>query len=301
MALSMELPRLADWGAQSRADSSASFLPTRNQYIVSVVIPALNEEKNLAHVLPRIPKWIHEVLLVDGHSIDKTVEVARRLRPDIRVVAQEGRGKGAALRSGFAAATGDIIVMLDADGSTDPAEIPAFIGALLAGADFVKGSRFLQGGGTADMQWYRRLGNWGLMVLVRLCFGGRYSDLCYGYNAFWKRVLPHLNLDADGFEIETMMNVQALRARLKVAEVPSFEGRRIHGTSHLRTIPDGWRVLKTIFKERLRRHRGLVFQGMTKGDDLAHTRRAASDLPNAINVEGLTTTRPEPAVNQRPQ
>jgi glycosyltransferase involved in cell wall biosynthesis len=218
---------------------------------VSVVIPTLNEAKNLPHVLPRIPKWVHEVILVDGYSKDDTIAVARKLWPEIRVVFQEGKGKGAALRSGFAAATGDIIVMLDADGSTDPAEIPAFVGTLLSGADFAKGSRFLQGGGTADMHWFRRLGNWFLMMLVRLNFGGHYSDLCYGYNAFWKQTLPKLSLDADGFEIETLMNIRALQQQLRIAEVPSFEAKRVHGTSNLRTIPDGWRVLKTIMRERL--------------------------------------------------
>ncbi|HET8629182.1 MAG TPA: glycosyltransferase family 2 protein [Thermomicrobiales bacterium] len=244
---------------------------------VSVVIPALNEAENLPHVLPRIPTWVDEVVLVDGHSTDDTLGVARQLWPNIhivdeerrrrdtpdwpapeerrsegmtlRLVSQRGRGKGDALRCGFAAATGDIIVMLDADGSTDPAEIPAFVGALLAGADFAKGSRFLQGGGTADMPRYRRWGNATFVRLVRLLFGGCYSDLCYGYNAFWARVVPRLCLDGDGFEIETMMNVRALQVRLKVAEVPSFEAKRVYGAGRLRTIPDGWRVLKTIWRE----------------------------------------------------
>ena len=216
---------------------------------LSVVIPAKNEADNLPMVLPRIPSWVHQVVLVDGHSVDDTVRVALALRPDIHVVAQQGKGKGAALRAGFAAATGDIIVMLDADGSTDPGEIPAFVGALLAGSDFAKGSRFLQGGGTSDMPLYRRLGNWGLLMLVRQLFGGQYSDLCYGYNAFWAHAVRRLNLDGDGFEIETEMNVRALRAGLKIAEVPSFEAERIHGTSNLRTFPDGWRVLCTIVRE----------------------------------------------------
>ncbi len=213
---------------------------------VSVVIPAKNEAKNLPHVLPRIPDWVDEVLLVDGHSTDGTPEVARSLLPAIRIVEQEGKGKGAALRSGFAAATGDIIVMLDADGSMDPAEIHAYVGQLLAGADFVKGSRFTQGGGTSDMTALRRAGNWGLTLLVRGLFGGRFSDLCYGYAAFWARVLPALALKADGFEIETEMNLRALQAKLRVAEVASFEADRIHGESNLRTFPDGWRVTKAI-------------------------------------------------------
>ncbi|MFM8320499.1 MAG: glycosyltransferase family 2 protein [Chloroflexota bacterium] len=225
---------------------------------ITAVIPAKNEEQNLPYVLEGITDWVHEVILVDGHSTDRTVEVARKLCPEIRVVSQQGRGKGDALCCGFEAATGDIIVMLDADGSTDPAEIPAFVGALLSGADFVKGSRFAQGGGTADMPLYRKLGNWAFVLMVRLFFGGGYTDLCYGYNAFWKRVLPELKLDGAGFEIETMMNVRALRAGLRIAEVPSYEYRRIFGSSNLRTIPDGFRVLRTIFQEILKkRQRGL--------------------------------------------
>ena len=216
---------------------------------VTAVIPALNEEDNLPHVLPHIPKDVDEVVLVDGHSTDRTVEVARELLPNIKIVAQEGKGKGAALRTGFAAATGDIIVMLDADGSTDPNEIPRFVNALLAGADFVKGSRFLQGGGTSDMPIHRRLGNLAFVHMVRQLYGGKYTDLCYGYNAFWRSVVPALDLDGSGFEIETMMNIRALRAGLVVHEVPSFEAPRIVGIGRLRTIPDGWRVLRTIFSE----------------------------------------------------
>lgn len=219
---------------------------------ISMVIPALNEADNLRHVLPRIPTWVDEVVLVDGRSTDATVAVARALRPDIKVVEESTKGKGAALRKGFAAATGDIIVMLDADGSTDPQEIPIFVGALLAGADFVKGSRFMQGAGSSDMTFLRRLGNWGFVLMSRLLFGTSYSDLCYGYSAFWRHVLPVLALDADGFEIETLMNIRAFQAGFHVTEVASFEFDRIHGTSRLQTFPDGWRVLKTLVREWLR-------------------------------------------------
>jgi glycosyltransferase involved in cell wall biosynthesis len=224
----------------------------RERPTVSVVVPAMNEEFNLPFVLPKIGTWVDEVILVDGNSQDRTREVASALLPDIRVIQQPGKGKGAALRAGFEAATGDIIVMLDADGSTNPGEIPLYVGALAAGADFVKGTRFAQGAGTADMSRLRRAGNRLLVLTVRVLFGGRCTDLCYGYIAFWRRVLPSLQLDATGFEIETQLNVQALARGLKVAEVPSFEFERIHGKSNLRTIPDGWRVLKTILRERAR-------------------------------------------------
>jgi glycosyltransferase involved in cell wall biosynthesis len=226
---------------------------------VSVVIPAINEAENLPYVLPRIPVDVHEVVIVDGYSTDNTLAVARELLPSIRVVMQEGAGKGAALRSGFAACTGDIIVMLDADASNDPAEIHLFVGGLKAGADFVKGSRFLLGGGTSDMPIHRRLGNRGFVALTRLLFGARFTDLCYGYNAFWSDVLGTLDLNANGFEVETMMNIRAHRAGLRIAEVPSFEYRRMYGDGRLRTFVDGSRVLKTIFVERgsrkLRRRR----------------------------------------------
>ena len=243
----------ADDAITDADDATALFVerrdPTR-EVTVTVIVPTLNEAKNLPHVLPRIPAWVTEVVLVDGGSGDGTVDVARELMPEIIVIGQERPGKGAALQAGFRAATGDIIVTIDADGSTDPAEIPAFVGCLLAGADFVKGSRFVQGGGTDDMDLLRQTGNWALRGLVRLGFGGSYSDLCYGYNAFWRRVLPVIDGDADGFEIETLMNIRVLAAGMKVAEVPSHEAPRIHGTSNLNTWSDGFRVLRTIARER---------------------------------------------------
>jgi glycosyltransferase involved in cell wall biosynthesis len=222
---------------------------------VSVIIPTLNEARNLPHVFEALPDWIAEVVLVDGRSTDDTVEVARRLRPDVRVVMQEGRGKGDALLSGFAASTGDIIVALDADGSTDAREIVRFVTALIAGADFVKGSRFACGGGSADLTTTRRLGNKFLGALVNQLFGTHYTDLCYGYNALWARHLDTLGLDCAGFEVETLMNIRAATAGLVVHEVPSFEHRRIHGVSNLRIVMDGRRIAKVIIREWLAHRR----------------------------------------------
>ncbi|MGW4231443.1 glycosyltransferase family 2 protein [Streptomyces sp. NPDC004980] len=223
---------------------------------VSVVIPAMNEAENLPYVFKTLPDWIHEVVLVDGNSTDDTVRVARELRPDVVVVKQVGKGKGDALISGFAACTGEIIVMVDADGSADGEEIVSYVSALVGGADFAKGSRFANGGGTDDMTPVRKLGNWALCTVVNRKFGARYTDLCYGYNAFWKHCLDRITLDCTGFEIETLMNIRVVKAGLRVQEVPSHEYNRIHGVSNLSAVRDGIRVLKVILREKRVRRAG---------------------------------------------
>ncbi|QKW26820.1 glycosyltransferase family 2 protein [Streptomyces seoulensis] len=220
---------------------------------VSVVIPAMNEAENLPYVFKTLPDWIHEVVLVDGDSTDATVAVARELWPRVRVVPQRGKGKGDALTTGFAACTGDIIVMVDADGSADGGEIVSYVSALVSGADFAKGSRFANGGGTDDMTFVRKLGNRVLCAVVNRKFGARYTDLCYGYNAFWRHCLDKIELDCTGFEVETLMNIRVVKAGLKVQEIPSYEYLRIHGASNLRAVRDGLRVLRVILAERSNR------------------------------------------------
>lgn len=237
---------------------------------VSIVVPVRNEARNLEVVLPGLPA-VHEVILVDGWSVDDSIEAARRILPEIKVVRQTRRGKGNALACGFEAATGDIIVTFDADGSADPAEIPAFVAALLGGAHYAKGSRFhAQGevrGSSNDITGLRRLGNAALSKVANALFDTHFSDLCYGYNAFWRAILPVLDLPAtgtssdakvcdmywgDGFEIETVINCRVAAANLRIAEVPSVERRRIFGHTNLRTFSDGSRVLRTLVAERWR-------------------------------------------------
>jgi len=242
---------------------------------VSVVIPALNEERNIPHVLARIPKDAHQVILVDGNSVDNTVEAARKVCPDVCVIYQTRSGKGNALACGFEAATGDVIAMIDADGSADPGEIPRFVDALMAGADFAKGTRFAPGGGSSDITRLRRLGNDCLTGMFNLAYQRRYSDLCYGYNVFWRSCLPVLRLDAatpkpadgaklwgDGFEIETLIHVRVALAGLRVAEVPSYEYPRLHGVSNLNAARDGTRVIRTMAAEWRGRRRADVSELM---------------------------------------
>jgi glycosyltransferase involved in cell wall biosynthesis len=239
--------------AFSRALRAGRSTPLPSAASISVVIPTLDEAANLPHVLARIPAIVDEVILVDGHSRDGTIDVARTIRPDVRVVLQDGRGKGNALACGFAAASGDIIVMLDADASNDPGEIPQFVGALLAGNDFAKGSRFAVGGASTDITPIRALGNRMLGMAVNTLFRTRYTDLCYGYNAFWRHCLPHMHITCDGFEVETLIHVRVARAGLAVEEVASIEYERLHGESKLSAVRDGTRILRMILRERVRR------------------------------------------------
>jgi glycosyltransferase involved in cell wall biosynthesis len=241
---------------------------------ISVIIPTWNEAKNLPYVFSQLPADVHEVIVVDGHSVDDTVAVATRLRPDVRIVQQTRRGKGNALACGFEAATGDIIAMVDADGSADPGEIPKFVHALTNGADFAKGTRFAADGGSSDITRLRSLGNRMLAALVNLCYGTHYSDLCYGFNVFWRKHVPVLRLDTtsppslrgdgrlwgDGFEIETLIHLRVAEAGLQVVEVPSFEHPRIYGVSNLDAFSDGLRVLTTILAERSRAYLRRLFK-----------------------------------------
>lgn len=233
--------------AQPPGEPSATHFETLR---VSVVIPARDEERNIAWVLERMPSVVDEVLLIDGLSRDRTIEVARMVLPEVVIIEELNAGKGRALQAGFEAATGDVVVMLDADGSMDPADITAFVDAIAAGHDVAKGSRFLAGGGTDDMTPLRQAGNSGLLRVANMLYGTKHSDLCYGFMAFRRTALMAIGADAPGFEIEMQLVARASRARLRVIEVANREHARRYGNSSLRTFRDGFRVLWTMLRER---------------------------------------------------
>lgn len=213
---------------------------------ISVVIPTLNEEENLPHVLEDLPEHITQIIIVDGHSTDKTVDIAKKHGAEILY---DDKGKGSAIRKGLKKATGDIIIMMDADCSHTSNEIELLVAGINAGYDVCMGSRFIQGGGSDDMTWFRMLGNKFFVKLVNLLWGMHYSDLCYGYRSFRKGVIDKLDLESDGFGIETELSIKAAKKKLNVLEVPSFEKARKSGEGKLRTFQDGWEILRRILKE----------------------------------------------------
>jgi len=218
---------------------------------ITVMIPAKNEEGNIAWVLRHMPASVDEVILVDGQSSDRTVEIAQAVRPDIVVLSEPPRGKGAAMRAGFAAATGDYVVVMDADGSMDPADVDAYVAALEGGADLVKGSRYMNGGGSTDLTVIRSLGNRFLLVVANVLYRQRFSELCYGFLALRTSRIPELRLQATGFEIEAEIVCRSVREGLRVAEIPSQESPRISGESNLHAVRDGLRILRTVLRAAL--------------------------------------------------
>ena len=219
----------------------------------SIIIPTLNEEGNLDELIKKINKILyeipHEIIVVDGYSKDKTVDVAKK---NNAVVIYDKKGKGSALRKGFEKAKGEILISMDADLSNDPKELKLIIDSINIGYDICMGSRFITGGGTEDMPYIRKLGNRTFVFLVNIFFNAHYSDLCYGYRGFRKNIIKKLDLKEDRFAIETEININAAKKHLKVIEIPSVEKKRDKGTGKLRTFSDGYNILKTIIKNRLR-------------------------------------------------
>lgn len=215
----------------------------------SVVIPTLNEAGNIVTVLRQLEHF-DDIVLVDGLSDDGTVQLARATRPDITVLERMPRGKGDALRAGFEVAKGDVIVIMDADGSMDPGEVAVFMSMIALGFDLVKGSRLACGGGSHDLTLVRQWGNAALCRVANTLFHTQWTDLCYGYLAFRRSCLPRLALTADGFEIESQLLGHAALAGLRIAEIPSIEMPRLTGDSHLNARRDGTRILRAMLAAR---------------------------------------------------
>lgn len=245
-----------------------------NESKCTLIIPTMNEEENLKLLLPKIPQFIDEVIVVDGNSLDSTRDVAENSERVNLVVTQKRKGKGAALSRGFLNSTGDYVFIIDADGSMDPSELSVFASALEGGASLVKGSRYKSNGGSSDITFFRSSGNLALTKLANWLYRKKWSDLAYGYAGFKRNALIALEISyldtkvagkfshrrmsyGQGFEIETLMFCRAVRRGFNVQEVPSWENERINGSSNLRAISDGTRALTAMIVERIRSEREL--------------------------------------------
>lgn len=216
---------------------------------VSVVMPTINECQNIKEVIPKLPEFVDEIVVVDGCSTDGTIDEIRKYRKDAKIFIEKAKGKGIALRRGFKEASGDIIIMMDADGSHNPKELPMLVDPVLNGYDVAKASRILPGGGSDDFTHFRKFGNKMFVTMVNTLYGSEFTDLCYGYRAFKKDALERLQITTNGFEVETEQSILMIKAGLKIKEVPSFEIKRKYGNSRLNSFTDGWRILRIILSE----------------------------------------------------
>jgi glycosyltransferase involved in cell wall biosynthesis len=237
-----------------------------NNYSVSLIIPAMNESATLTSIIDSVPTYVDEIIVIDGRSKDNTFEIASNHPRVNKVLRQRSRGKGAALSLGFAVATCDLVAIIDADGSMDPAELKKFLN-MFPQAEIVKGSRSKKLGGTsADLTIFRDLGNRVLTKLCNVWFKENWTDLAYGYAVVERKALGKLGLSSydemgsvfghksygQGFEIEALIFCRSSKWGFRVLEVASAEHRRISGSSNLRAIRDGFRVLSAIIIEKNR-------------------------------------------------
>lgn len=222
---------------------------------VSIVIPAKDEEDNLHNLLkdlydtlPKLEdKYNFEVICVDDHSVDKTSDIARSFGATV-VQNRERSGKGMALRAGFQQAKGDIFVMMDADYSHRPEELPVFLDAFQDGVGLVIGSRMA--GGSEEYTPVRAIGNAFLSTTLGLCTGRYLSDSLNGYKAFRRDVFTDFKYTSQAFEIEIELIANTLRKGYAIREVISHERARAGGVEKSKVIRHGTRFLLRIFWER---------------------------------------------------
>jgi len=220
---------------------------------VTLIIPTRNEEGAIGSTLREVPRdVVDEIIVVDGHSTDKTAdEVKAELRPSDKFVVQKGKGYGGAFSEGFDIATGDVIIMMDADGSHNPAEIPQLVEKVRRGYEYVMMSRYARGGRSEDDTIIRWFGNRMFTWLTNVVHSTNVTDSLYLYTAITKDGLKRLNLTSTGFEFCTEILVKAHRAGLKFAEVPAFERGRMAGKTKVNAFWHGLKILRMI----LRRYR----------------------------------------------
>jgi glycosyltransferase involved in cell wall biosynthesis len=222
-----------------------------NHPVISVVIPAYNEEKNIEGILFRTDKALevlslpYEVIVVDDGSTDKTRFLAERHK--VTVMSNgNNHGKGYALKRGLKSARGELLIMMDADGSHCPEDIQRLVEPLMNGADVVMGSRFISKMEKDSTKKLHILGNKLFNLLIRILTNQYITDSQTGFRAFKKKVLEEVKITCNGYEVETELTVKTLKNGFTVHEEPIAFEKRNDGFSHLNPLSDGFKILKMI-------------------------------------------------------
>jgi len=216
---------------------------------ISVIIPTLNEEESIGLVLdkiPRDPRYEWEIIIVDGDSKDRTRDIARE--KGAKVIVEKRKGYGRAYKTGFDAATGDIIVTMDGDDTYPAEKVVELVEHLLTNnLDFVSCERFsLMKKGAMSLT--HKVGNKILTWTTRLLFGVKIKDSQSGMWVFRREILKDLNLTSDGMPFSEEIKIEAWR-KFKCEEVP-IEYRERKGEVKLNTWKDGFRNLIFLFKKK---------------------------------------------------
>jgi glycosyltransferase involved in cell wall biosynthesis len=202
---------------------------------ISVVIPTRNEEGMIKEIIDGCRPYADELLVVDGHSTDRTREIAESA--GINVILDNGKGKGAALRQAANVVTGDIIIFIDADGSHDPRDIPRLVEPILKGeADHVSGSRLI--GGSSELhggfdECFRLMGSSFITACINWRFKVVLSESQNGFRAIRTDVIKQLDLEENITTIEQEMIMKTLKKGFRMAEVPTHEHKRKMGYSKI--------------------------------------------------------------------
>lgn len=219
---------------------------------VSLIIPTMNEEGAIGRVLAEVPKRIvDEIIVIDGHSKDNTVaEAKEQLRKGKdKFILQKQKGFGNALLEAFKKASGDLIIIMDGDGSQNPKDIPRFLKKIKEGYTYVMGSRYGRGGRSDDDTIIRLIGNRAFTFLTNLIHGTKVSDSLYLFIAINAKDVKRLKLSSPGIEICVEIPIKAHRAGLKFAEIPVVERTRYAGESKVNAFWSGLSILKMILRK----------------------------------------------------
>jgi len=227
---------------------------------VTLFVPTLNEIDGMRVILPQIKKeWCHQILIVDAHSTDGTAAYARE--HGYETIDQQSRGVRRAYIEALPHVRGDIMIPFSPDGNSIPDAIPQLAAKFAEGYDLVHASRYAPGASSEDDTWLTSLGNTAFTRMINLLYGGHYTDAMGMYKAFRPSLLRELDLDKEerfvtervtgvsGIGLDPLMSIRALKRKLRIAEIPASEPKRIGGEKKMRPFRWGLPLLLQVLRE----------------------------------------------------